>query len=215
SMHPQTPYGRSKQDSEAGLTGLATDDFSPIYLRNATAYGASPRLRGDLVVNELAARARLDGIVRLNSDGTAWRPLVHVEDICRAFIAAQRAPREVVHDQAFNVGSTAENFTIREVAELICFAVPGSKVAFSEGAGPDTRSYRVSFEKLAQALPDAIPQWTLRKGIRQLLDAYDEYGITIEDLVQDRYSRIAWLLKERDAGRLDASLRRAYERAAS
>lgn len=216
-MHPQTPYGRSKQDTEAGLTKLASDDFSPVYLRNATAYGYSPRLRGDLVVNELVARARIDGLVQLNSDGTAWRPLVHVEDICRAFLAALRAPREVVHDQAFNVGATSENFTIREVAELVCWAVPGSRVTFGDGAGPDTRSYRVSFEKLAQAMPDAIPQWTLRKGIRQLLDAYDEHGITLDDLLRDRYTRIAWLLKERDAGRLDESLHliRAYERAAS
>ncbi len=215
SMHPQTPYGRSKQDSEAGLTKLATDDFSPVYLRNATAYGFSPRLRGDLVVNELVARARVDGKVQLNSDGTAWRPLVHVEDICRAFLAALRAPREVVHDQAFNVGTTAENFTIREVAEMICEAVPGSQVTFGEGAGPDTRSYRVSFEKLANALPDAVPQWTLRQGIQQLVDAYDEYGITIEDLVRARYSRIAWLLRERDGGRLDATLHRVTEAAAS
>lgn len=216
-MHPQTAYGRSKQDSEAGLTKLASDDFSPVYLRNATAYGYSPRLRGDLVVNELVARARVDGVVKLNSDGTAWRPLVHVEDICRAVIAALRAPREVVHDEAFNVGATSENFTIREIAELICWAVPGSRVAFGDGAGPDTRSYRVSFEKLSVAMPEAVPKWTLRKGIRQLLDAYDEYGITVEDLVQSRYSRISWLLKERDSGRLDQSLRmiRAYERAAS
>lgn len=217
SMHPQTPYGRSKQDTEAGLTKLASDEFSPVYLRNATAYGFSPRLRGDLVVNELVARARLDGLVQLNSDGTAWRPLVHVEDICRAFIAALRAPREVVHDQAFNVGSTSENFTIREVAELVCWAVPGSRVTYGEGAGPDTRSYRVAFEKLAEQLPEAAPQWTLRKGIRQLLDAYDEHGITVEDLTQARYSRIAWLLKQRDEGKLDEALRpiRAYERAAS
>ena len=215
SMHPQTPYGRSKQDSEAGLTKLATDDFSPVYLRNATAYGFSPRLRGDLVVNELVARARVDGKVQLNSDGTAWRPLVHVEDICRAFIAALRAPREVVHDQAFNIGTTAENFTIREVAEMICDAVPGSEVTFGEGAGPDTRSYRVSFDKLASALPDAVPQWTLRDGIRQLLDAYDEYGITIDDLVKARYSRISWLMREREAGRLDATLHRVTEAAAS
>jgi len=215
SMHPQTPYGRSKQDSEAGLTELATDDFSPVYLRNATAYGFSPRLRGDLVVNELAARARVDGIVKLNSDGTAWRPLVHVEDIARAFVACMRAPREVVHDEAFNVGTTVENFTIREVAQMICDAVPGAEVAFGEGAGPDTRSYRVSFEKLAEAVPDAVPQWTLKAGIEELLAKYDEYGITIEDLTEARYSRISWLMKERDAGHLDESLRRIYERAAS
>lgn len=215
SMNPQTPYGKSKQDSEAGLTRLATDDFSPVYLRNATAYGFSPRLRGDLVVNELVARALVDGKVQLNSDGTAWRPLVHVEDICRAFIAAMRAPREVVHDQAFNVGASSENFTIREVAQMIADSVPGAEVTFGAGAGPDTRSYRVSFEKLAQALPDAVPQWKLQQGIQQLLDAYGEYGIEIEDLVKARYSRISWLMKERDGGRLDEDLRRVFERAAS
>lgn len=207
SFNPVTPYGRSKVDAEAGLRGLATDDFSPVYLRNATAYGLSPRLRGDLVVNELVARAHLDGKVQLNSDGMAWRPLVHVEDIARAFIAALEAPREVVHNEAFNVGASSENYTVREIAEMVCAAVPDSTVTFGEGAGADKRSYRVSFDKIAETIPAARPQWNLRQGIEQLLEAYRTHGITIEEILQTRYSRIAWLRAQQEAGRLDETLR--------
>jgi nucleoside-diphosphate-sugar epimerase len=207
SFNPVTPYGRSKVDAEAALSVLASDRFSPMYLRNATAYGFAPRLRGDLVVNELVARAYVDGRIQLNSDGTAWRPLVHVEDISRAFIAMLEAPREAVHNQAFNIGSTGENYTVREIAQAVCDAVPGSQVTFGAGAGTDQRSYRVSFDRFARAFPKAVPQWTLQAGIRQLLEAYVEYGITLDELLRTKYTRIAWLMQHRAAGRLDPSLR--------
>lgn len=190
-FNPVTPYGSSKVAVEKALMKLADEKFHPTYLRASTAYGMSPRIRFDLVANNLTAWAYTTGEVYLKSDGTPWRPIVHVEDISRAYIAVLHAPLEEVHNNSYNVGTTTENYTIKEIAEIVKDIVPGCKVSFAPSAGPDKRCYRVNCDKIARNLHGFKPQWTARRGVEQLYEVYKDSNITLEDFEGPKYKRIA------------------------
>ena len=207
SFNPVTPYGLSKVRVEAALLKMADDNFSPTFLRASTAYGVSPRLRFDLVVNNLTAWAFTTGRVYLKSDGSPWRPIVHVEDIALAYIAALHAPIEIVHNQAFNVGTTTENYQIRELAEIVKEIVPNCDVDYAPDAGPDKRCYRVNCDKIARTLHEFKPQWTARRGIEQLYEVYRKEGLTLDEFEGPKYKRIDHIKQLVEQRRLDENLR--------
>lgn len=205
-LNPVTPYGVSKVEAEKAITAIADDGFSPTFLRASTAYGLSPMLRFDLVVNNLTAWACTTGEVHLKSDGSPWRPIVHVEDIALAYIATIEADRSDVHREVFNVGQTTENYQIREIAELVRDVVPGSKVGFSQDASPDVRNYRVDCNYIARKLHGFKPQWTCRRGIEQLYEAFVHSGLTLNDFEGPRFKRIAHIKQNIEAGSVSEDL---------
>lgn len=206
-FRPVTPYGESKVKVEQTVSKLADDAFSPVFLRASTAYGLSPRIRFDLVINNLTAWAFTTKQVYLKSDGTPWRPVVHVEDISRAYLAALEAPTADVHNRAFNVGTTTENYQIRELAEIVHDVVPGCSIEYAPDAGPDKRCYRVNCERIARELPNFKPQWTARRGVEQLYEAYCRAKIELEEFEGPKYKRIAHVKSLIDDGLLTSDLR--------
>lgn len=205
-LAPVTPYAESKVRAEEGLSKMAGPDFSPVYLRNATAYGFSPRLRADIVLNNLTAWACTTGRIRIMSDGTPWRPIVHIEDISQAFVLSLAAPRETIHNQAFNVGANTENYRVSDLANIVCETVPNSTVEYAGQGRPDPRNYRVDFTKISKLLPEYKPKWNARLGAQQLRQAYHAFGLTLQEFEGRKYIRLNQLKHLLGADLLDEQL---------
>jgi nucleoside-diphosphate-sugar epimerase len=208
-LNPVTPYGVSKARAETDISNLADSKFSPTILRSATAYGLSPMIRFDVVLNNFIAWAYTSGIVLLKSDGSAFRPIVHVEDISKAFAVVLESPRDLIHNQVFNVGISSENWRIRDLAEIAKETVPNSRIEFARDAEPDKRSYKVDFSKISHTLKEFKPQWNARSGAKQLYDAFKKVGVTLDEFEGPRYRRITNLENSIASGVLDNTLRRS------
>lgn len=206
-LRPLTEYAISKVRTEEALLSLGDRSFSPVFMRNATAYGLSPRLRADVVLNNFVCWAHTTGRIRILSDGTPWRPVVHVQDIARTFVAALAAPRDAIHCQAFNVGATSENYQVRELAEIVRGTVPGCTLEYASDAGPDPRSYRVDFGKLTRTFPDLKPQWNASFGAKDLYAALQEAHVALADFQGRKYIRLTQIKHLLDSDRLDSTLR--------